>query len=149
MTTTEANTPRTRNRVLDNSIPMSSPEGYTGDDWTLRKKIEADFRALGFKSHKFSHKNEPENRPADSLLLSWNHYSKNNVGIVTRIEVRVDFPAHPSGYYGIEHKTVFTVIYEGRTPRACIAHRMGKATFTIDWTDTSDIMAYIKHLLTK
>jgi hypothetical protein len=150
MNITDANTPRTRNQLLDNTKPMKRPEGYTRDDWTFRKQLEADFRALGFKSHKFSHKNEPETRLADSLWLSWNSDSKKRPiqATVTDIEVRVAFIVHGQPNYTY-HETIITVTHDGRERGGCLSRRMGKAEFTLGWTDTADVMAHVNHLLAK
>lgn len=145
------NTPRTRNQVLDNTPRMRTPDGApVKGDWTFRRQLEADFRALGFKSHKFSHKNEPETRSADALWLSWNSDSKKRPSgaIVTDIEVRVTFAIHRQPHPS-DPETIITVTHDGRERRACIARRMGKAVFTLGWTDTADVMAHINHLLSK
>lgn len=138
----DQNTPRTRNSLRDNTPSMESPEGYSKDDWTFRKQLEDDFRKLGFKSHKFSHKNEPEMRQADSLWLSWNGDSKKKVfdTAVTDIEVRVTFASYQS---------VTTITHTGRERGACIARRMGKATFVTGMSDSRDVIAHVQHLLTK
>jgi hypothetical protein len=140
------NTPRTRNRLLDNTRAVKAPEGYDRGDWTFRKQLEADFRALGFKSHKFSHKNEPETRAADSLWLSWNSDNKKQASYsaVTDIEVRVTF-----GPYFADHEAIITVTHEGRTAGGCMSRRMGKATFVIEVLDSRDVIAHVQHLLTK
>lgn len=146
-----ANTPRTRNDLLDNTQKMRTPDGVsTKGDWTFRKQLEADFRALGFKSHKFSHKNEPETRSADSLWLSWNSDSKKRPihSIVTDIEVRVTFAIIGRPHY-TDHKTIITVTHSGLGRGACYASRMGKAEFTLDWTKADDVMAHIDYLLNK
>jgi hypothetical protein len=130
---------------------MRTPEGSPSKgDWTFRKQLEADFRALGFKSHKFSHKNETETRSADSLWLSWNSDSKKRPSgaIVTDIEVRVTFAIKGQPHY-TDHETIISVTHNGRERRACIARRMGKAVFTLDWTNTADVMAHIDYLLAK
>lgn len=146
----EANTPRSRNHVFDNSQRVKSPEGYAGAEWTFRKQLEADFRALGFRSHKFSHKNEHADRLADSLWLSWISDSKKQpVGAsVTDIEVRVTF----FGYEGsdfIERGTVITVTHDGRGRGGCIPRRMGKAVFTINSTDIRDVLEHVTYLISK
>jgi hypothetical protein len=145
------NTPRTRNHVLDNTQLMSTPDNIpVKGDWTFRRQLEADFRALGFKSHKFSHKNEPETRSADSLWFSWNSDSKKRpIGaIVTDIEVRVTFAIKGQPYY-TDYETIITITHEGRERHACIARRMGKAVFTLDWINSDDVMAHINYLLSK
>lgn len=150
-TTTPENTARTRNNVLDNTPKMKAPDGVLiKGDWTFRRQLEADFRALGFKSHKFSHKNEPETRSADSLRLSWNSYNKKPplYGTVTDIEVRVTFAIHRQPHPS-DPETIITVTHDGRKRNDCIARRMGKAVFALGWTDTSDVMAHINHLLNK
>ena len=148
---TAANTPRTRNNPLDNTQKMRTPEGSPSKgEWTLRKQIEADFRALGFKSHKFSHKNEPETRSSDSLWLSWNSDNKKRSvhSVLTDIEVRVTFAIIGQPHYA-DHKTIITVTHSGLGRGACYASRMGKAEFALDWTNTADVMAHINYLLTK
>ena len=146
----DPNTPRTRNRLLDGTRPMKKPEGYTGTDWTFRKQLEAEFRALGFRSHRFSHKNEPENRLADSLWLSWNCDNKKQpVGAaVTDIEARVTFAVHRTPYYE-EHETTITITHDGRGSHGCLPRRMGKSVFVIENSDTTDILDHVKHLITK
>ena len=146
----EERTPRTRNRVFDESTPRRSPEGYTRGDWTMRKQMEADFRALGFRSHKFSHKKEPDNRFADSLWLSWNWDSKksNLRGAVCDIEVRVTFlkKEYP---YSVEHETIATVTHEGYNG-GCVNRRIGKATFDLcGYSDFRDVLAHVNYLLEK
>jgi hypothetical protein len=47
------------------------------------------------------------------------------------------------------HETIITVTHDGRTRGACIARRMGKVEFTLDWTNTADVMAHINYLLSK
>lgn len=155
MTTTsgipvEANTPRTRNRVFDNSPRMKAPASHAGQEWTLRKQIEADFRALGFRSHKFSHKNEPAERTADSLWLSWNSDNKKQPvgGAVTDIEVRVAFSEKENPHF-IERETVITVTHDGRGRGGCIPRRMGKSVFIMDSTDTRDAVEHVKQLIVK
>lgn len=146
----DQNTPRTRNRLLDNTRAMQSPEGYTGNDWTFRKQLEADFRALGFRSHKFSHKKESETRLADSLWFSWNSDNKNQPrsATVTDIEVRVTFAVRATPYF-TDHETVISVTHDGRTSGGCMSRRMGKAVFAIDTSDSRDALAHVQHLQTK
>lgn len=148
--TSEANTPRSRNHVFDKSQALRSPDGYEGNDWTLRKQIEADFRALGFRSHKFSHKNEPAERIADSLWLSWNSDSKKRpVGAtVTDIEARVTFAGHEGPYF-IDRETIVTVTYSGRGSGGCIPRRMGEAVFTLAFNDIRDVVEHVKYLISK
>jgi hypothetical protein len=141
-------TPRTRNRVFDESTPRPVPDGYTKVDWTVRKQFEADLRALGFRSHKFSHKNEPVIRFADSLWLSWNWGSKKNIGAVCDIEVRVTFVKKEYEYF-TEHDITATVIHEGYNG-GCINRRIGKATFDLcGYSDFRDVLAHVKYLLEK
>ena len=143
-------TPRTRNRPLDNSPLVESPDGYLKGAWTFRKQLEADFRALGFRSHKFSHKNEPETRLADSLWFSWNSDNKKTPvrSAVTDIEARVTFTVHKTPYFE-EHETTITVTHDGRTSGGCMPRRMGKVVFSISGTDTRDVLAHVQHLQTK
>lgn len=146
----DQNTPRTRNNLLDNTMHVPCSEGYLKGDWTFRKQLEADFRALGFKSHKFSHKNEPETRAADSLWLSWNSDNKKLAvrnPAVTDIEIRVTFDGYSTG--GLSgYSTTVTVTHDGRNG-GCIARRMGNATFVIGMSDSRDVMAHVEHLLSK
>ena len=146
----DQNTPRTRNNLLDNTRLVLSPEGYFKGDWTFRKQLEADFRALGFKSHKFSHKKEPETRAADSLWFSWNSYSKKLAfdTAVTDIEIRVTFDGYKTEFFS-GYKTTINVTHEGRTSGGCIPRRMGKATFILESSDNRDVLAHVQHLLTK
>jgi hypothetical protein len=139
----DQNTPRTRNRVFDSTTSMASPEGYTKGDWTFRKQLEADFRALGFRSHKFSHKKEPLTRRADSLWLSWTSDGKNLAEntAVSNVVVRATFS---------EYKTTITVThYENvKGKGGCLPwnRRVGKATF-VGMDVSSDVLAYVEHLL--
>jgi hypothetical protein len=146
----DQNSPRTRNNLLDNTSLVPSPEGYFKGNWTFRKQLEADFRALGFKSHKFSHKKEPETRAADSLWLSWNSDSKKLAvrnPAVTDIEIRVTFDGYSEG--GLSgYSTTVTVTHDGRNG-GCIARRMGHATFVTGMSDSRDVMAHVQHLLAK
>lgn len=137
---TQENTPRTRNRVKDNTFVYTTPEGHTKGKWTERTKTEADFRALGFRSQKFSHKKEPDNRRADSLLLSWVSESKERKGKsgVEWVEVSVA--------YG-KSSTVFDVFYHERRYRACIARKQGKIRFTD--TPPEAVLGFVKYLLEK
>lgn len=141
-------TPRTRNRVFDESTRKEAPEGYAKDDWTVRKQFEADLCALGFRSHKFSHKNEPDSRFADSLWLSWNWGSKKNPGSVCDIEVRVTFIKKEYEYF-TEHDITATVTHEGYNG-GCVNRRLGKVTFDLcGYSDFGDVLAHVRHLLEK
>lgn len=116
--------------------------GYTRDDWSQRKQIEADFCELGFSSKKFSHKNENVNRQADSLLLSWVPWGKSNPTerlAIETIEIRVTF--YPN-------VTVYDI---SRTERigACMPKKMGKTQFREFYSKESDALDYAKYLLQK
>lgn len=146
----DINTPRTRNRLLDNTRKIQAPNGYDKDDWTFRKQLEADFRKLGFRSHKFSHKKEPETRLADSLWLSWISDSKEKAfnTTVTDIEARVVFESHQNQYFETTTTTV-TITHDGNNG-GCYPRRLGKVIFIIeDNSDTRDVLAHINFLLNK
>ena len=146
----EERTPRTLNRVFDETTPRPAPEGYTKGDWTVRKQVEADFRALGFRSHKFSHKKEPDNRFADSLWFSWNWDNKksNLRGAVCDIEVRVTFLKKEYSH-SVEYETIATVTHEGYNG-GCVNRRIGKAVFDLcGYSDFRDVLAHVSYLLEK
>lgn len=147
----EERTPRTRNRVFDETTPRPAPKGYTRGDWTVRKQVEADFRALGFRSHKFSHKKEPDTRFADSLWLSWNWDSKRQsvpVAAVCDIEVRVTFLKKEHSHY-TDYETIATVTHEGYNG-GCINRRIGKTVFDLcGYSDFRDIMEHVEYLMRK
>lgn len=136
----QENTPRTRNRIKDNTFVYSTPEGYTKGKWTERTKTESNFRALGFRSQKLSHKKEPDNRRADSLLLSWVSDSKDRKGKsgVEWVEVSVT--------YG-ESSTIFDVFYYERRYMACTARKQGKIRFTD--TPSEAVLGFVTYLLDK
>lgn len=132
-------TPRTRNRVFDETYSYTS---YNGEGLIFRQELESYFRSLGFRSHKFSHKNEPSYRSADSLWLSWTPWGKDRAGrgATENIEVRITF---------IGETTTYKITHEGRGRRSCVSYQMGKVTFEQSYRDYYDIMIYINHLLSK